>query len=167
MQISRRDALLATGAAAITTAAIATPLALKSARVKAALAGDPVNAALQRAHAEWERARQAFLSALDDLAPVEQRFWDTADERGFKRGTRAYESLGRELGVDAAHDREDRTGHEDCAAYERLIHTPADSVQDMALKCRVALIQEDSATDEGLVKALFRDLERLAGRARS
>ena len=41
MQITRRSAL-ATGAAAITTAAITAPLAIKSAGVKAALAGDPV-----------------------------------------------------------------------------------------------------------------------------
>jgi hypothetical protein len=79
----------------------------------------------------------------------------------------AYEALMRKLGLDAAHDREHRTCHEDWAAYERLINTPADSLPDIALKRRVALIQEDSATDKTAVKALFRDLERLAGGARS
>ena len=41
MSISRRN-VLATGAAAITTAAVSAPLALKSASAKAALAGDPL-----------------------------------------------------------------------------------------------------------------------------
>ena len=41
MQISRRTAL-ATGAAAITTAAIAAPVAIKAGSVKAALAGELV-----------------------------------------------------------------------------------------------------------------------------
>ena len=165
MQITRRTAI-ATGAAAITTAAITAPLALKAAATKAALAGDPVNTALQHAHAEWERARQAFLGTLDDLELVEERFWAAAKERGFKLGTRAYEALHRELGVGAAHDRQDRLCHEDRAAYERLLDTPADSVQGMALKCRVALIQEDDTTESELVRALFADLERLSGEAR-
>lgn len=42
MKISRRDALLGASAAAVVTAAIAAPLALKAAGVKAALGGDPV-----------------------------------------------------------------------------------------------------------------------------
>ena len=163
MNITRRDALMGATAAALTTGAIVAPLAIKAAGVKAALAGDPVNAALQRAHAEWERARQAFTDTLDDLASVEERFWATADERSFKHGTRAYDALGRELGVDAAHDREHRACHEDWAAYERLLDTPADSWPDIVLKRRVALIQEDRVIDETLVKALFRDLERLSG----
>ncbi len=164
MQITRRDAL-ATTAAAITTAAITAPLAIKAAGVQAALAGEPVNTALQRAHGEWERARQAFLSTLDDLEVVERKAWDTAKERGFKFGTRAYECLMRELGVDAAFERQVRDCHGDWAAYIRLIDTPADSVQDMALKCRVALIQEDDTTETELVKALIVDLERLSGEA--
>ncbi len=40
MQISRRDALLGATAAAIVTGAITAPLAMKSARVKAALTND-------------------------------------------------------------------------------------------------------------------------------
>ena len=165
MQITRRTAL-ATGAAAITTAAITAPLAIKATGVQAALGGDPVNTALQHAHAEWERARQAFLDTLDDLALVEKRFWAAAKERGFKHGTRAYEALRRELGVDAVHYRHDRLCHEDWAVYERLLDTPADSVQGMALKCRVALIQEDDSTETELARALFADLERQVGETR-
>ena len=72
----------------------------------------------------------------------------------------------RELGVDAAHDRESRTGDEYWEAFRRLLNTPADSVQDMALKRRVALIQEDEGAETELVEALGRDLDRLAGEAR-
>ena len=157
--ITRRSALI--GSAALITAASA-PLA-----APAAQAGDPVNATVQRAHAEWARARRSLLRALDVLAVAERRAWDAADERGIEGGTEAFKALTRKLGVDAAHDKEHRTGLEEWAAYERLIDTPADSMQDMALKCRAALAQEDSATDQTLVKALFRDLGRLAGEAPS
>ncbi len=57
MQITRRDAL-ATGAAAITTAAIATPLALKAGNVQAALGGDPVLPAYEA----FEAARREYLA---------------------------------------------------------------------------------------------------------
>ncbi len=68
MQISRRDALLATGAAAITTAAIATPLAIKATATKAALAGDPVLPAFEA----YEAARLEAIAASDyRLAIVE------------------------------------------------------------------------------------------------
>ncbi len=57
MRITRRNALLATGAAAITTAAIATPLALKAAGAKAALAGEEAQVlALFRRLGDHERA---------------------------------------------------------------------------------------------------------------
>ena len=72
-----------------------------------------------------------------------------------------------ELGVDAAHDREYHTGDQYWEAYRRLLNTPADSVQDVALKRRVALIQEDNGAETELVGALGRDLERLAGEVRS
>ena len=42
MNITRRDALMGATAAAVVTGAIAAPLAIKAAGVKAALAGDPV-----------------------------------------------------------------------------------------------------------------------------
>ncbi len=54
MSISRRTAL-ATGAAAITTGAIAAPLAVKATATKAALVGDPVAVLVRKAAAyeEW------------------------------------------------------------------------------------------------------------------
>jgi hypothetical protein len=67
MSISRRTAL-ATGAAAITTGAIAAPLALKAANVKAALAGEPVLPAYEA----FEAARLKSIAMSDHrLAVVE------------------------------------------------------------------------------------------------
>ena len=68
MQISRRDAL-ATGAAAITTAAVTAPLAVKAAGVKA-LAGEPLVALERRM-----LARGAF---LDSHSGVDHAQWDAA-----------------------------------------------------------------------------------------
>ena len=60
MSISRRTAL-ATGAAAITTAAITAPLAIKAGATKAALAGDPAVVLSQQLRA----ASQAWFDAID------------------------------------------------------------------------------------------------------
>ncbi len=68
MQFTRRDALLATGAAAITTAAITAPLAIKAAGVKAVLAGDPLialEADLKEARAAGERVGALWNAASD------------------------------------------------------------------------------------------------------
>ena len=63
MQITRRSAL-ATGAAAITTAAITAPLAIKAGNVKAALAGDDPIIVMWRQSRRWieEGARYDELS---------------------------------------------------------------------------------------------------------
>ena len=100
------------------------------------------------------------------MAVVEQRAWAVAKERGIEHGW-TQKAFMRELGVDAAHDRESRTSDEYWEAYRRLLNTPADSVQDMALKRRVALVLECDEAEKELVEALGRDLERLAGEARS
>ncbi len=66
--ISRRDALMGATAAAVVTGAIAAPLALKSAGVKAALGGDTVqadDAHLEALYAEWRAAEDAEFAARD------------------------------------------------------------------------------------------------------
>ena len=68
MQISRRDALLATGAAAIVTGATVAPLALKAAGVKTALAGDPLvalEAELMEARAAGDKVGALYCAAHD------------------------------------------------------------------------------------------------------
>ncbi len=163
--ITRRDALRGATAAAVVTGALTAPLAIKAAGVKAALGGG-ISAAIQQRYAEWQAARQSFDRALDNLAVVEQRAWAVAKERGIEHGW-TQKAFMRELGVDAAHDRESRTSDEYWEAYKRLLNTPADSVQDMALKRRVALVLECDEAEKELVEALGRDLERLAGGAQS
>ena len=65
MSISRRTAL-ATGAAAITTAAVTAPLAIKAAGVKAALGGDPVLPAFEA----YEAARLESIAASDHRCAI-------------------------------------------------------------------------------------------------
>jgi len=81
MQITRRSAL-ATGAAAITTAAITAPLALKAAGVKAALGDEPLVALERRMlargafldshsgvdHAQWDAVYKEWVALQDQIA---------------------------------------------------------------------------------------------------
>ncbi len=145
MSISRRDAL-ATGAAAITTAAITAPLAIKAAGVKAALAGEPL-LAMER---EWNAHRHSFNNSADDS--------DAAREPHFRR----LEEM-----------------------EWNIYQTPAQTLQGVATKLRLwsryYACFHDRCYDgdwwtgdlEGMDYAEFgfanvlRDLERLAGEARS
>ncbi len=147
--ITRRSALVSTGAALVVAGVPGAVLA--------------EDAMLQRRYAEWEAVYQVFDRALDELALVERKHWSLAKERGIERGTKAYETLGRELGVDAAHDNEDRTSDEERKAYECFLNTPAGSLQGMVLKVKTAQKNEDSAAETVLVQALSRDFERLLG----
>ena len=69
-------------------------------------------------------ALQGFYSAVRDLSVVETRAFDAAKERGLEFGTKGYWAVKREFGVDAAYDRERRTGDENCEAFARLLNTP-------------------------------------------
>ena len=148
MSISRRTAI-ATGAAAITTGAITAPLALKAAGVKAALAGepDPVAALANKAF-----AYRAWLNSIPGDMPEEE-----------------FNSHCEEL----------------WEIYDQIRDTPATSIEGIAGKVRVALIQTYHPIDneitgppddfelvgslepERFIWSALRDLERLAGEARS
>ena len=154
MQITRRNALL--GASAALAAGLPAPMLA---------AGEPVvNTALQQLCAEWAITYQAFDRALDELALVESKFRAVAKERGIEFGTKAYEALGRECGLDAAEAEETRTLDEVWEGYERILNTPAGSLQDMALKIKVAQKNDDSEVETPLVQALAADLEHLEAR---
>ena len=159
MQISRRRAMLGAGAA------------VAVAGVPGAVLGDEpagaVNAALQQRYDEWEAAYQAFGQVLHDLEPVEQKVWAAAKERSIERGTKAYEALKHEFGLDAAEDNEANASDREREAYHCFLNTPSGSVQDMALKVKTARENEDSAASTTLVQALSSDFERLLGRAGS
>ncbi len=121
------------------------------------------DAMLQRRYAEWEAAYEAFGHALDELALVEKKVWAAAKAQGVEHGTEAYETLGREFGVDAAYENEDRTADQEREAYECFLNTPASSSQDIVFKIRTAQKNKDSAAETVLVQALSRDFERLIG----
>ncbi len=157
--ITRRAALASAGAAVAVAGAPG-----------AVLGGEPagaVNAALQQRYDEWEAAYQAFGRALDELAPVEQKVWAAAEERSIDRGTKAYEALKRELGLDAAQANEANASDREWEAYHCFLNTPSGSLQDMAWKIRTARKNEDSAAPTTLVQALSSDFERLLGRGGS
>ncbi len=88
MQITRRSAL-ATGAAAITTAAIATPLAMKASGVKAALAGDPLVAMEQ----DW----LAFRDFCDDWPDEEGEVYEALYDRLYEMQDALYSSPAKTL----------------------------------------------------------------------
>ncbi len=75
MSISRRTAL-ATGAAALTTAAIATPLAFKAAGVRSALAGDAVNEPLLAMEQEWLAYRDYCNNHPDESDEARERLYE-------------------------------------------------------------------------------------------
>ena len=83
--------------------------------------------------------------------------------------TKAYRAFVRKSGVDAAYDRERRTGDENREAFARLLDTPAATVRDMALKRQATLVQQgdeiEPSDSKKLIEALGRDFERLAGEA--
>ncbi len=148
--------------------------ALTSAGAAVAVAGVPgtvlgdepagaVNAALQQRYDEWEAAYQAFGRALDELAPVEQKVWEAAEERSIESNTKAYEALKRDFGLDAAQANEANASDREWEAYHCFLNTPSGSVQDMTLKIKTARKNEDSAASTTLVQALSRDFERLLG----
>ena len=155
MSISRRHVLTGAGAA------------VAVAGLPGAVLGDEpagaINAALQQRYDEWEAAYQAFGQVLDELAPVEQKVWAAAKERSIEHGTKAYEALKRELGLDTAQANEASASDRESEAYHCFLNTPSGSVQDMVLKVKTAREDEDSAASTTLVQALSRDFERLLG----
>ena len=158
MQITRRDALLGATAAAVTTAAVTAPLAIKSAGVKAALVGDPAVDLGQQLRAAW----QTWLSAMAAFDEIEDCGIPTCGKGGpncalFQERARC-ESRFWEL-------------------EPRLLDTPATTVGGVLAKLRgfyhddeIARIKVGETPDplpEEYVTSIYLDLERLAGEARS
>ncbi len=143
MQISRRDAL-ATGAAALITAAITAPLAIKANSVKAAL-GDN--------HAELEALRLT---------------WRAAERRSFDSDDAAEDAEG--SGQPAADHGRVAAHQEARAAYERFMDTPATSTRGVLAKLTCleteqewAKLEQEWTLDSIMICAVRHDLERLSG----
>ena len=181
MSISRRTAL-ATGAAAITTAAISAPLAVKAAAVQGEDAPlDALHTAWRAAEARHDEANSiaddaegAVFNALapcplDDVSnyPTREalgadlRTWEAAREAAIETGAG---ELNRR--ADAAHAAS-RT------AFVRFMDAPAQTPHGVYLKFMAGLPEdtweetEDLHFDENIMlRAIRADLERLAGEAR-
>ena len=185
MQITRRSAL-ATGAAAITTAAITAPLAIKAGATKAALVGDPQVAALigqlATANADYDanlvrctavldlipRAAKAALAAYRYPAAAPQDVQDTYNQH--------YEASG----VEALDEEREPIMDRISAIQQQIIQTPASTLRGTLGKARIfwniTAAHEDlnetapdldrtccPLDDPVLIWSILQDLERLAG----
>ncbi len=155
MNITRRDAL-ATGAAAITTAAITAPLA-----IKAALGGDPVIAVAQQLRA----ANKAWVAA--DVV-----FEEAADRAGGSSLTG--QEACREIGIESLWQERERAKARYRDLCGRLLDTPATTTRGVLAKLRgfyldgeIADMRAGGYPDNALpmeyAASVYRDLERLAG----
>ena len=178
MSISRRDALLGATAAALTTAAITAPLALKAASVRAALGGDTVLLAriaqfheAHRAHCHmWERAkaRRAMVEAMPNcpVAPGYPTRGDYHKHNAFLKVHDAYRH----------HDEANRLSEQAGALAKSIFEIPAMTWRGAVEKFKIAhraIGNYDGDGDEGLeayqdwkkpwMATVAKDFERLAG----
>ncbi len=181
MSISRRTAL-ATGAAAITTAAITAPLALK-----AALAGDDSH--LAALHAEWLVAEGAQIEARDVADRALFAAWRTAgpcpsdDMSGYSNGKELEAAMvpwraAREAAVEKS-DATELDCRADAAqdvannAFDALMAAPAQTLRGVLFKFRgyycdseiTDIMAGDDPSDlpGEVIAAIYRDIERLSG----
>ena len=102
MQISRRGALMGATAAAVVTGVVTAPLAMQSAGVKAALAGDPVIALAAQVKAAYRAHVEAY-DAYEDIA--HDAGYNTSDDHATAVGTTVHGerySWGRDQLLEAA-----------------------------------------------------------------
>ena len=193
MKITRRNMLAAT-AAAVTTSAIVTPLALKAAGVKAALAGDPVLPAYEAYEAARLQCsamsdyRLAIVEAAESGIPPEPHRnrtylelsypeWEEGIAWREMRNRRVAARLGmdEDAFMDIHHDRV-------LLAYETVADIPAATFAGLLCQLRAWWSMYEGHTNTGVpkldpevipwepqsvVQRLYHDLERLAGEAPS
>jgi len=189
MSISRRTALLATGAAAITTGAITAPLAVKAGAVKAALAGDPVLPAYEAFEAARLQCnamsdhRLAIVEAVEAEMPPEPHRNRTYLEQSDAERQEACEWRGvcnRRVTARLGTDEDDFMNiHYDrvMLAYETVVDTPATTVAGLLCQVRAwwSTYEGHSITEipkddpevspwepQSVVQRVYHDLARLA-----
>ena len=194
MPISRRDALLGATAAAVVTGAVTSPLAIKAAGVKAALAGDPVLPAFEA----YEAARLESLAASDHrLAIVEAvqaklppephpgRFGLELSDAEDKEAREWRRSSARRVTARLGMDEDDFMGiyyDRTILAYEAVADIRPTTVAGLLCQIRAwwSTYEGHSKTEvpkldpevspwepQSVVQRVYHDLERLAGRAQS
>ncbi len=157
MSISRRTAL-ATGAAAITTAAVTVPLALKATATKAALGGDAVLLArvaqFHDVYGEWQdvwakqKAHRAAVEAMPDCPPISP--WYKGEPHfAFLEAHDAHRYY------DQASRLADQTG----ALAKAIFETPAQTAEGALEKLKIAYMAvgdgEEPATGDSDLNALY------------
>ena len=164
MQITRRGAMLGASAAAVTGLTVA-PVAMKADGVQAALAGDPVIGLSQELRAVWT----AWMSA-----------GDVYEEACHRAGFTTFEAreVRRELGIEPLWQEEQRLKARFWDLQARLLDTPATTTGGVLAKFRGFYSDYETANimagdlpcdplDSEFAASIYRDLERLAGEARS
>ena len=165
MSITRRNALLGATAAAAVTGLTVAPLAMKAAGVKVALAGDPVIGLVQQLNAAWT----AWMTADD-------AFEDACHRAGFN--TFEYSTKCRDSGIKELRQERERWKARFWDLEPRVLDTPATTLHGVIAKLRdfyhddeIALMRAGDLPADDLEKkwaaSIYRDLEHLAGEARS
>lgn len=174
MQISRRTAL-AGGAAAITTAAVTVPLAIKAAGVKVALASasDARIFALveehERAGVEADKAGERWFEAVMGRMPPRLRHvspFDTPEGLPSQVVWDAILEASNYPEVEALKAAEDRFKERCRELVDRLSRTEATTLQGVCIKFRIAM-RPRHRIGYDLIDSAATDIERMAGEARS
>jgi len=183
MSISRRTALLATGAAAITTGVVTAPLASNAAGAKAALAGDTVLLArIEQFHDVYgelqdawgkDRAHRAAVLAMPDC-PKPPGFPTGGDYSARETFMEAHDAY---RGWDQCNRLNEQTG----ALAKTIFGTPARTAKGALEKLKIAYIAVGNGAGRGggdsdletfqdlkapWMETVIADFERLAGEAR-
>ena len=175
MNITRRDALLGATVAAVVTGAIAAPLAIKAAGVKAALAetSDPVIAAAGHWHRAFDRAlglaewlvSHPNLHDGPDRDPEEGVAREYAEwHRALRKAGQAVSDARTQLLAEAPTTVAGAVALLGCATRAMVEHRRAQ--QDMCAagtRARITFCVLDSQGQEAMVLAAQPVLERLAG----
>ncbi len=162
MNITRRDALLGAIAAAAVTGLTVAPLAIKSAGVKAALAGDPVIGLARQLSAVWK----AWMTA--------QRVYEEAALAEIERRQRKGHEVRWELGIEPLWQEEQRLKAQFWDLHARLLDMRAATPGGVLAKlggfyhdAEIAEIMAGNDPYDALpaewAASVYRDLERLAG----
>ncbi len=153
MSISRRTAL-ATGAAAITTAAVTAPLALKATATKAALAGEEAQASdtvllarIERFHDVYGEWQDVWEKQQVHRAEIEAR--PDCPARDPATRSRAHEAFLEANDAFRYCDQSERLGNQAGALTNAIFETPAQTARGVLEKVRILYIARGKYNEDG------------------